>query len=1112
MRLCIAFAAVLCLVGVVEGVLDGASFHHAHASKQKHHKVGMALVRSLMERATIAEGSAHMREHAKGFLENATQIMMDAEEEKWGYDSIDIIAKGEHPRGPVTFVVDQIIIRRPEARVAELEIHLVLPRIPFIVQMVADAVDYYDDDKVKKATTSIELWAYTRHEDYTTIIVKYDEGTRNFEMEIRNLNLRLFRYDQTGLLWPTLFSMYGVQDATIKLARTPTPDSEQLVVLMKRFAMRFSYEEQDQKPLILSAPNNMAGTPIEFSITSRAIHIKSPEQIKGRYKIGPIYKAFSLEEMLLSKHPRDPTKAVLDMDKAKIGVVRDSKSLYTRIVARATAPETYTKIDGATARSKHNIGECNDVDHCKSLCSSHPRCYGFTFPISGSGKGMLKTEWLGKKKRSSDETDLYRRESFETWVRPTSLSSTKRGMLGKLGDKISGAFDTPLDLLVGQFLPGLLMLCDLIAPLTQTQAESMGAHVVSLQDVVVGEDETLLPRILIRMAGAKLDLEPTLVKGEVTVSTSEVGTERQKTLNKVSCKRKKTSIFGSLGKKLSRSKSKPSKRSSQSLSSDSDDDSVEDDVCQQVDQQENWVRVHDEFTYACVLHVPAQVIKVRSLVNPDTRISTDIASFDLKQNLDRVGVVYEGTNDLVHLNIDHTSLQALVKSASLSVEKLLPCSQDPTHCGYRGKQSKTKGGKTCQSWVCYEGDHCKGDSVEFMNTVKGNPSYYARLYDLGDHNYCRNPGSPSGVTVTTIWCFDEDGNAAECAPLVPPQSSQTESFFQLDKVKGTVIYNTVSGKILGALQAPEDLLVAVPETNSFSRILIAPKSEDESDGDVFVLFSDSGGAQGVALSSSKTEVAGNIDATVTYERGVWKPSPDAKFRHIYTADDLSFATTVTYDPLILEGIFAVPNKFTLEKQLPLAVDPVTYTVDETIPINFKYVSGRDLSVLVDLQESRLISTETMDEDTKVVSDLVQSDKAYMRVGYAFDTERVKIVFRSPPKMVWDSSISMKGSELVPLSTIEIEGKHSRSKGRILLPKDVSIKDSISLIMDDNIALMYTTTSQWTKLGLTARFPQVYTIDQGKDSQKIITVKVPEDPVEALADYEYVPCLMALTHC
>merc|ERR1711981_573847 len=57
--------------------------------------------------------------------------------------------------------------------------------------------------------------------------------------------------------------------------------------------------------------------------------------------------------------------------------------------------------------------------------------------------------------------------------------------------------------------------------------------------------------------------------------------------------------------------------------------------------------------------------------------------------------------------------------------------------GYRGCQTKTKNGRTCQKWTSQFHKHTR---------TPENPQFAGK--GIGDHNYCRNPDDGDG-----IWCY-----------------------------------------------------------------------------------------------------------------------------------------------------------------------------------------------------------------------------------------------------------------------------------------------------------------------------------------------------------------------
>ena len=99
-----------------------------------------------------------------------------------------------------------------------------------------------------------------------------------------------------------------------------------------------------------------------------------------------------------------------------------------------------------------------------------------------------------------------------------------------------------------------------------------------------------------------------------------------------------------------------------------------------------------------------------------------------------------------------------------TIEDKLPqraCDSNETINGtgttYRGCQTKTRSGKTCQKWT---------DSTPHTHsrTPKNFPDS-----GIGDHNYCRNPDDDQGG----IWCYTTDPNHRwdHCDPLTSVESS-----------------------------------------------------------------------------------------------------------------------------------------------------------------------------------------------------------------------------------------------------------------------------------------------------------------------------------------------------
>ena len=99
--------------------------------------------------------------------------------------------------------------------------------------------------------------------------------------------------------------------------------------------------------------------------------------------------------------------------------------------------------------------------------------------------------------------------------------------------------------------------------------------------------------------------------------------------------------------------------------------------------------------------------------------------------------------------------------------------------GYRGCQTKTTSGRTCQRWTS-QSPH------EHSNT----PGRYLDK-GLGNHNYCRNPGGTSGG----IWCYTIDPHRRweYCDPLLSYPSRGEVSVSNLGGHTATYLTNFAGG-------------------------------------------------------------------------------------------------------------------------------------------------------------------------------------------------------------------------------------------------------------------------------------------------------------------------------
>ena len=99
--------------------------------------------------------------------------------------------------------------------------------------------------------------------------------------------------------------------------------------------------------------------------------------------------------------------------------------------------------------------------------------------------------------------------------------------------------------------------------------------------------------------------------------------------------------------------------------------------------------------------------------------------------------------------------------------------------GYRGCQTKTVSGRTCQAWTKSGGITPVIDTHKHNQTQKTKPGK-----GLGPHNYCRNPDGEK-----TIWCYTTDKKKRWelCKPL-----KKQESFTNISNKSYNSIFNNVS--------------------------------------------------------------------------------------------------------------------------------------------------------------------------------------------------------------------------------------------------------------------------------------------------------------------------------
>jgi len=188
--------------------------------------------------------------------------------------------------------------------------------------------------------------------------------------------------------------------------------------------------------------------------------------------------------------------------------------------------------------------------------------------------------------------------------------------------------------------------------------------------------------------------------------------------------------------------------------------------------------VKTPMTEATTAHTNAETAEGTALTNMQAAVGT-IAGTEVYDGVDGTATAAKATS----LGVCATLLQqrqAHISSDQALLDKMEPLLQQLNICegthateatpgllkaGYRGVQSKTRSGKTCQKWTVQSPQHHTRTESEYPD--KG----------LGDHNYCRNPdGEPDG-----IWCYTtEAGTRWEYCDPLEQSNSQSLSLVEVD--------------------------------------------------------------------------------------------------------------------------------------------------------------------------------------------------------------------------------------------------------------------------------------------------------------------------------------------
>ena len=183
--------------------------------------------------------------------------------------------------------------------------------------------------------------------------------------------------------------------------------------------------------------------------------------------------------------------------------------------------------------------------------------------------------------------------------------------------------------------------------------------------------------------------------------------------------------------------------------------------------------------------------------------------------------------------------------------------------GYRGCQTKTKSGLTCQRW-------------DRQSPHKHSNHKPGQTYDAGPHNYCRNPDGSS-----TIWCYTTSSSKRweYCVPFETAKSGELVVFQSLVGVSSSagVIKRTKSGSgwhagavsqraIKSATDTVRGISAVCDRNDKYQMIGLNSKSTSSSYSDIdFAMYCRRGGSLYVYEKGSSKGKIGTYSAGATIQ-------------------------------------------------------------------------------------------------------------------------------------------------------------------------------------------------------------------------------------------------------